>query len=124
MEDIKALITADRMVIMEAIDSLSAKMDILMNSGFENNKEVKKLKMTASQFLKSKLTNNLVNLVDTGLYDKEDIETLKKRDEVINSKSETTKCTKIISLLLKDVIKKDKEKSELLKQLIEDETNK
>jgi len=121
-EEIKDIIVLENSLMTEIGNKIETKLDLFGNMEFNNNvKQASKVskKMTPLLFLKQELKDN-INKYDNILYTVEDIENLKEKKEVKSKKTELDKNTKIISLLYSDIIKKNDNALNKLKELLND----
>jgi len=119
-EELKNMIIYENSVMTEIANKIETKLDMFsnieMNDNNKNsNKTVKKL--TALNFLKQELKNDINKYLDI-LYISEDLNKILEKKEVKSKKSNVDKNNKIISLLYSDVIKKNSESIEKLNELL------
>lgn len=116
-EEIKNIIINEKTIVSEMANSIETKIDAMSCINTNKSKEpVKKSRsLTELGFLK-KMMEDDENVYLNELYNDDDLNTIKNSDEVKKKKSEKDKFNKIISILVKDYINKDKTKKELLKK--------
>lgn len=121
-EDIKNMIIMENSMVAEFMNNIETKLDLFSNMEFNDNlkpasKTVKKT--TPLMFLKQELKDDLLKFNDI-LYTKNNIDELSERDEVKAKKKQADKTTKIIALLYNEVIKKNSNANDKLKEMTEE----